>query len=109
MSEQLVGIILDIGYLAIFVAALGSILFPLIQLFSDVKKLIRTGVSLAILAVIYGICYALADGTVTQEYMKLGINEGTSRYVGASLNMMFVLLGISVLAIIFSEVSKAFK
>ncbi len=109
MSEQFVGILLDIGYILIGLAAVGSVVFPLVQIVGDTKKLLRMLVSLGVLGVIFLVCFVIADGTVTPEYIELGINESTSRIVGALLNMVFALLGLSVLAILYSEVSKSIK
>jgi hypothetical protein len=108
-SSSLIDIVLYLGYFLVAVAVVAAIVLPLIKSFDNPKSLAAMGAGLLGLAVIFIIAYLLSDSTVLPSYAKFDITEQGSKLIGASLIMMYLLVGISIIAIAFNEISKIFK
>jgi len=106
---NLVDIALYLSYGLIIVAALGAIVLPLINSFSDPGSLIKTGAGIGALLVVFFVAYAMAGSEVTPLYSIHGVDATLSRIVGAALITMYILFIITVVSIIFTEVSKLFR
>ena len=106
-------IISDYGLIAAYVltllAALGAIVLPLIKSIDNPKSLLGTLLGLAFLAVLFVIGYALAGNEVKPNYINFNVDEGISKVIGGVLTMFYLLFGLSILSILFTEVSKFFK
>ena len=108
MEDFLISYIIPLAYIALGIAALGAIAFPLIQMFSDLKKAITTFVAIGILLVIFLVCYALsANEAFTVK--DTTIPAGQMRFIEAAIYMFYLLLVGSGLAILYSSVSRYFK
>ncbi|TLX74975.1 hypothetical protein E9993_11320 [Labilibacter sediminis] len=88
-----------------------TILFEVVNVALNPKNAMRSLVSIAVLIVIAFVSYGLADGTP----LNLGGYEGSDnvpsmlKLAGAFLYGTYVLLGIVVVAILGTELSKVFK
>lgn len=102
----IVDIMIYVAYGLLGLAIVVAVIMPLINSISDPKSLLGGLLGIVFLLIIYGIAYAISQGDVTSVYMKFGVDEGLSRMVGASIISMYLLLGISILGILFSEVYK---
>ena len=104
---------LDLGfyifYALLFIAIAATIVFPIIHMLREPSLLIRTGIGLGIVVVLFGISYAIADSEVNLKAQALGVTPSTAKLIGAGLIMFYVTLVLSILALIYSEVSKALK
>ncbi len=111
MENTLINIGMYITYILAVVAIAAMLFFSLMHIFADLKKQKTTLIGLGALVVIFIISYIIASGTdVPQElFDKVGLSSGTSKLIGASLIPVYILGVLSVLAIIYSEVSRAFK
>lgn len=89
------------GYLLVAVCAVVAIIMPLIQSLGDPKSLIKSGVGVALLVVVFFVSYAMADGTAVGE-----ATEGTSKMVGAGLFTTYVFFFGAIGGIIYTEISK---
>jgi len=89
------------GYLLVGVSALVAIAMPLIQSLDDPKSLLKSGIGIALLLVVFLVSYAMADGTVVGE-----ATEGTSKMVGAGLFTTYVFFFGAIGGIIYTEISK---
>lgn len=98
-------------YLLAGIAAASAILFPLIGLFTDLKSALKTLIFLAIVAVIVGIAYSMADDTVMKLPGYQGSDNVPSRikFAGTILHTLYFIAGLSVLSILYSEIAKLFK
>ena len=61
------------------------------------------------LVVLFVIAYVVAGSSVSAEQAAKGISEGMSKMIGAGLITFYMVSGIAVLGLIFSEVNKAIK
>jgi len=99
--------IVDVGlfasYILIALCAIAAIIIPLVQSFGDPQTLIKSGVGVGVLLVVFLIGYILADGTSS------GATETTSKLVGAGIISMYVLFFGAIFGIILTEVTKIIK
>jgi hypothetical protein len=105
--------LIDIGlYLTVFllIASIGAlILLEAFNLLKDPKALIFTAGLIVGLLVIFFISYGASTGNVTIKYTALGVDEGSSKLIGAGLIMLYIFLFVSVLGMFLSEIYKFFK
>jgi hypothetical protein len=95
----------DIGlfasYLLVVLCALAAILIPLIQSLDDPKSLVKSGLGVLILVVVFIASYVFSEGTAQGE-----VTASTARLVGAGLVTTYVFFFAAVVGIIYTEVSK---
>ncbi len=100
-------------YLAYILTAVGVVLavvLPLIKSLDEPKQLLGTAIGVGILVVIYGIGYMISGSEVTARYIESGVEtEGLSKLIGGMLTMVYLLLGIAVVGIAYTELNKAIK
>ena len=102
-------IILYLGYTLVIVAAVAAILLPLVNAIGNPQSLLKSGMGVLIIVVLYFIAYAFSGGGVTQEYSKYEVGPELSKIVGGTLIMGYILLFCAVIGIFFTEISKLFK
>ena len=105
----MIDFVLYLGYGLLVIAALASLILPLVSALGNPKSLVKTGAGVAILLVLYGISYALSGSEVTEVYAKFGVDSSASKVIGGVLTTMYLLLFVVVIGIVYSEISKLFK
>lgn len=104
---------LDLGlylfYALLLIAVLAAVIFPILHSIKSPGALLKSGITLGVIIVIFGIAYAVADSTVNAKAAALGVTESSSKLIGAGLIMFYVALILSALALVYSEISKALK
>ncbi len=100
---------LYLAYILFAIGLLAAIVLPLIKAFDQPKQLMRAGVGLGGLLVVFLISWAIAGNEVTTMYTTKDVGAGLSKLVGGVLTMMYLLMGIAFVAIIYTEISKSFK
>jgi hypothetical protein len=109
MEQDFVDIAILVAYGLLGLAALAAIILPLINSLGNPKTLLKGLAGIVFILILYGIAYAISGSEVTATYSKFGIDSGMSKYVGASLITMYLLVVISIVGIIFTEISKVFR
>ncbi|MEQ6119391.1 hypothetical protein [Reichenbachiella sp. MALMAid0571] len=105
-----IDIILYISYALTILAAIAAIVFPIINSVSDPKSLIKSGLGLVALVVVFGISWALAGSEFTEyQASEFEMNASLSKFVGGTLIMMYILTGIAIVGIVYTEFSKMIK
>ncbi|MFY0651914.1 MAG: hypothetical protein JXQ96_07775 [Cyclobacteriaceae bacterium] len=105
-----IDIILYISYALTILAALAAIVFPLINSLGNPSSLIKSGLGLVALVVIFGIAYALSGNEFTEvQATEYGMNASLSKFVGGILTMMYLLTGLAIIGIVYTEFSKMIK
>jgi hypothetical protein len=98
---------------ALTVVAVGLlVVFGLANMFKSKKSIITSLIMLGVTAVLVGISYVLAsdalvldvNGDVIGDITNLG-----SKWSGATLYLLYILLGLSFISLIFAEIRGAFK
>ena len=104
---------LDVGlyilYVLLFVAVAAAIIFPLINSLSNPRALIRSGIGVGIILALFGISYAMSDSELTRNAIAAGLSESSVKFIGAGLMMLYIVFVLAILALIYSEISKAFR
>ncbi|MBU2913875.1 MULTISPECIES: hypothetical protein [Reichenbachiella] len=102
-----IDVALYISYTLTILAGLAAIVFPIINSVSDPKSLVKAGAGLGALLVIFLISWAISGSDVTAAYADL--SPSLSKFIGGLLTMMYVLTGLALVGIVYTEVSKAIK
>lgn len=104
---------LDLGfytfYALLFIAVAATIIFPIIHLLKEPSALIESAIGIGVLLIVFGVSYAMSGSEVNLKAAALGVTESSSKLIGAGLIMFYITLVLSILALIYSEISNAFK
>jgi hypothetical protein len=104
---------LDIGlyvlYTLLFVAVAAAVIFPIISSISNPSSLLKTGIGIGVVLVLFGLSYALAGSDLPPSAIAAGLSESSVKLISAGLIMFYIVLVLAVLALIYSEISKALK
>ena len=107
--EAVINIGLYVSYVLMGIAILSAIVLPLINSMDDTSSLIRAGIGVGIVLVLYLISWAISGNEVIDAYIKWDIGEGISKAIGGALIMMYMLFIVAIGGIIYTEISKAVK
>ena len=101
------------AYILLIFTALAAVVFPLINLVTNMKALLRTLMILGGAAVLVLISYfVFSNGTPIDIVGYSGTDNsdpGVLRMVGTSLFLTYILFGVTILSILYSEIAKLFK
>lgn len=100
---------LYVGYGLFAVAIVSAIVLPLINALKSPKDLVKSGMGVGALLVVFLISFGLAGSEVTAKYTAQGIGESSSKLIGAGLTMFYIVFIAALVGIVFSEISKALK
>ena len=106
---DLVDIILNFGYGMVIVAAVLAVGFPLWIASKNPKSLVGTGVGLGSILVLFLVAWLLSSSEVYSSYAEFGVDASLSKFIGGMLNLVYILAGLAVVGIVYSEVSKGLK
>jgi hypothetical protein len=106
---DLVDIILYFGYGMVVVAAVLAVGFPLWIASKNPKSLVGTGVGLGSILVLFLVAWLLSSSEVYSSYAEFGVDASLSKFIGGMLNLVYILAGLAVVGIVYSEVSKGLK
>jgi len=107
--ESFIDISLWVAMGMVVVAALASFIMPIINSLSHPKTLIKSAVGVAVIAILFFVCYAIAGDEVSKRFLESGLTPGVSKFSGGLLMTMYVLFVIAMIGIVFSEINKALK
>jgi hypothetical protein len=108
-DSPLIEIGLYLAYALIAVAAISSIVFPIIQTFGNLKKAKSGLIGFAVLIVVLVIAYVLSPAETGAFYEKKNISAGTSKLIGGGLLATYIVFAGVVISILYAEVAKWFK
>jgi hypothetical protein len=106
---DLVDVILYFGYGMVVVAAVLAVGFPLWIASKNPKSLVGTGVGLGSILVLFLVAWLLSSSEVYSSYSEFGVDASLSKFIGGMLNLVYILAGLAVVGIVYSEVSKGLK
>jgi len=107
--ENLVNIGLYLAYAMVGLAGLGAIVLPLVNAISQPKQLVKGLMGVAGLVVLYFISWAVAGSEVTAMYTEKGITASSSQLIGGALTLFYLLTGIALIGIAYTEISRLIK
>jgi hypothetical protein len=110
-DQNIFDIVLYIGYFLVAVAVIAAVVLPLIKSFADPRSLITIGAGIVGLGIIFLIGYALSSSEVLPYYSRadIAIDSGGSKLIGGAIITMYILIGLAILSIAFTEISKLFR
>ncbi len=106
---DLVDVILYFGYGMVMVGAVLAIGFPLWIASKNPKSLIGTGIGLGSILVLFLIAWLLSGSEVYSSYSEFGVDASLSKFIGGILILVYMLVGLALSGIIYSEVTKSLK
>jgi hypothetical protein len=106
-----IDIFIYVAEILIVIGAIAAILMPLVKSLDNPGSLLKTGVGVAILAVVFFIAYSISDGDVLPKYAAepFNLTPGMSKFVGGSLITVYALFILAIFGIILTEINKAIK
>lgn len=106
MSDTLISIGLYITYFLLVLAVVSTVLFGVAQVVRNFRKAKGALIGVLVLVTIAVFSFAVNAG---DPYPAFGIGPITSRWIGAGITSTLILVGLGVLAAVYTEVSKMFK
>jgi len=103
--------ILNWAYILLIATAAISLVFPVVQIFSNPKNIKKALVSLGVAAVVILVAYMFASDEVLKIHGYDGTDNvpSTLKWVDTGLYALYILAGGAILLILYSEISRAFK
>ncbi|MCS7003865.1 MAG: hypothetical protein NZM38_00910 [Cytophagales bacterium] len=96
------------SYVMIILAFGGSLLLPIWANLDNLKTFTTIGIGIGTIVVLFLIGYLISDGSVSEKFKEMGITEATSKTIGASLIMTYVMIFTLLGLIIYGEIVKFF-
>jgi hypothetical protein len=94
----------------LILCAVAAIAFPVLGMVMNPKSAIKTIVALAVIGIILGIACAMSSGSLDSMAQTLvESTEGERYWSGAGLNALYIVLGMTVLSVIATEVYAKIK
>ena len=110
MEQIVVNVGLIVAYVLVGLGIVLAIVFPLINAISQPKLLVKAGLGLVGVIVVFGIGYALSDAGTSARFIQYGVDTpALSQGIGGALIMVYLLMGLAIVGIVVTEFSKAFK
>ncbi|TVR78307.1 MAG: hypothetical protein EA412_09110 [Chitinophagaceae bacterium] len=99
------------AYVLIAICAITAIVFGVMHLLRDPKQALWSVVGVVVVAVVFGIGYALSSSDFTFPGMeeKFSISPSGVQMVGAGIITFYLLAGITIVAGVVTEVMNVFK
>ena len=104
MNESVINIGMYLTYALVGIAALAAIVFPIIQMFGNIKKAIPALIGVAVLVIIVLFSYSISSNEVYENAGSV-----TSQWVGGGIRATMILIGLAFFSAIFTEVYKFFR
>jgi hypothetical protein len=99
---------LPLAYIALAIAAFGVIGFSVFQMVMDFKKAKTALIGIGLIVALFFISYSLSDNQAFTVKDKTVLAE-EMRLVEAGIYSFYILLAVSILAIIYFSISRYFK
>jgi predicted ABC-type exoprotein transport system permease subunit len=101
-------IIFDIGYYVtialVAIAAISVIIFPIFFFIQDIRKAKGALIGIAVLAAVLFFSYFIS----TNETYE-GVSPMASQWIGGGITATMILIGIGLVAAVFTEIYKLFR
>ena len=97
---------LNVAYFLIGLAVVSTIVFSLFQMAQSPKAGLMSVLGLVVLVVAFLVAYSMADGELTSNGM---VTTETSKFVGGSLGMLYILGGLTLAVTVVGEVWSMIK
>jgi len=96
------------SYIMIIIAFGGCLVLPIWANLDNLKSFVNIGIGLGAMIVLFLLGYILSDASLSPKFQEMGVTEGVSKSVGASLIMSYIMILGLVGLIVYGEVVKFF-
>lgn len=96
-------------YILLIIAVVSAIVFPIINAIKTPGSMGKSAIGIGALVVLFIISYALAGNQISVKALALGETESSVKFIGAGLIMFYLALLLSLVALVYAEISKALK
>jgi hypothetical protein len=107
--DSAINIGLIITYLAIGLALLGAIVFPIIQMAGDIKSAKGVLIGIVAFVAIFLLSYLLSSPETGAFYEAKNVSPNFARIIGAGLIATYIVFAGAVVAILYSQITKWIK
>lgn len=107
-NESVIGSAITLSMVVMGAAAVIAVLFGLFHFIANIKQNIPMLIGVVVFIIVAIICYNLASGEVLKSYGP-DITESSSKWSGAGLLLMYVMIIGAVIAALLGEVTRIFK
>jgi hypothetical protein len=108
MNDAVIDTGLIAAYILLGVAALAAILFSIYHLVLNFKKAKGALFGMLFLVVVFLIGYSLATSEVYAD-VAVPVGAGASKIIGGGIITTMMLIGLAIIAAVYTEVSKLFR
>lgn len=104
-------IMLYVSYALVVLGAVVSIVLPLIKSLEDPKSLVKTGLGVVAILVLFFICYSISSNEVLPKFEgePFNLTPAMSQMVGGLMITTYVLTIVALVGIVLTELNKAIK
>ena len=106
---DIIDIALFSAYGLVIVGALLAVGFPIYLSSKNPASLIESAMAFAGLLIMFLVGYLISGNEVLPTYIEFGVDAGLSKFIGGMIILVYLLAGIAIGGIIYSEFSKTFK
>jgi hypothetical protein len=106
-----IDIFLFLSEALIIIGAILAVVMPLIKSLGNPSSLVKTGIGVAALVVVFFVAYSMADNEVLPKFAAdpFNLTPGLSKFVGGALLTTYALFIIAIVGIVVTELNKALK
>lgn len=97
------------GYVLMTIATISAIGLPLFFALDNPKSLVRSGISVGILALVFAVIYGVSSSELLPQYIAQGVSSGQVKFSGAIITMMIVMIVLALVSVVVTEVYNLFK
>ncbi len=100
---------LQTSYILLILAIVGIIVGFVINAISNPTSVLRSGIGVVVILIVWGISYSISTNEVTKTYQEFNVDAGLSQMIGSVLTLTGTLGLLAILGIIITEVMSAVK
>jgi hypothetical protein len=104
-------IMLYVSYALVGIGAVVSILLPLFKSLDDPKSLLKTGLGVVAILVLFFVCYSISGNEVLPKFEgdPFNLTPAMSQLVGGLMITTYVLTIVAIVGIVITELNKAIR
>ena len=106
MNETLINIAIYVTYALVGIAVIASVIFPVIFFIQDIRKARGALIGIAVLAIVILISWSISTN---EAYEAFNVGPAASQWIGGGITATMILIGMGLLAAVFTEVYKFFR
>lgn len=108
-NRSLLGFSMNIMYIMVALAIGLILLFTVLQIVSDQKKIISFGILAAVAVIVVLVSYFTAGSALSDVAIRLEVSKSVFKWSGALLNMAYIMLGAVIVAFITTLIYSKLK